>query len=259
LQGGFHYQDDATENPHLIELELEYLQIKRKSLSAAKNLSVVALSRWLLQLSATDSILQNLAHRLIPNGVDTNIFKPLHKNFAREVLGLPIDKTILLFVSERLSVRRKGFDLVQDLISRFYDQDQVLFCAVGIQDTQPQPNTIYLGAISDERLMGVVYAACDAFILPSREDNLPNVMMEALACGTPVIATPVGGIPDVVIPDFNGLLAQDTTAEALYEALNSFLSRRSSFNSALIREDFLNKYTLEKQVSSYLELYAEIL
>jgi glycosyltransferase involved in cell wall biosynthesis len=259
LQGGFHYVGDAAANLHLADLELEYLHIKEKALSDARNLSVVALSKWLLNLSVKSSILQGFTHRLIPNGVDKNIFKPLNKEFAREILGLPVANTIVLFVSERLSVRRKGFDLMQEVIKRFSNQEQVLFCAVGIQDTTPQSNTVYLDAIWDERLMAVVYAACDVFIMPSREDNLPNVMLEALACGTPVIATPVGGIKDVVIQDFNGLLTQGVTAEDLYQALLKFSGRNSKFNRAHIREDFLKKYTIEKQVSAYLELYSEIL
>jgi glycosyltransferase involved in cell wall biosynthesis len=259
LQGGFHYLGDAAANPHLADLEHEYLHIKEKALSTADNLSVVALSKWLMHLSSSNSILQGFTHRLIPNGVDKNIFKPFNKEFAREILGLPVTNTIVLFVSERLSVRRKGFDLMQEVINRFSDQEQVLFCAVGIQDIAPQRNTVYLNAIHDERLMAVVYAACDIFIMPSREDNLPNVMLEALACGTPVIATPVGGIRDVVIPGLNGLLAQAVSVEGLYEALRMFLSRKSIFNQEQIREDFLKKYTIEKQVSAYLELYNEIL
>ncbi|QCR22184.1 glycosyltransferase [Pontibacter sp. SGAir0037] len=259
LQGGFHYLGDAAANPHLAALELKYLNMKEVALSAVRSMSVVALSRWLLQLSTNKSILNRFSHTLIPNGVDINVFKPLNKGFAREALGLPAAKTIALFVSERLSVRRKGFDLMQDVISKFSDQDQVLFCAVGIQDTAPKPNTVYLGAIRDEQLMAIVYAACDVFILPSREDNLPNVMLEALACGTPVVATNVGGIPDVVIPDFNGLLAQDTTGEALYEALQIFIERKSLFDSGQIREDLLKKYTIAKQASAYLKLYNEIL
>jgi glycosyltransferase involved in cell wall biosynthesis len=259
LQGGFHYLGDAIENPHLAALELEYLQIKEMALANTRSLSIVALSKWLLHLSANNSILQGFTHRLIPNGIDKCIFKPLNKGFAREALGLPANKTIVLFISERLSVRRKGFDLMQEVIDRFCHQDQVLFCAVGIQDTPPQSNIIYLDVIRDERLMAVVYSACDVFIMPSREDNLPNVMLEALACGTPVIATDVGGIPDVVIPDFNGLLVQNTTSDALYEALQLFLVTQNSFNSALIRENFLKKYTIEKQASAFLELYSEIL
>jgi glycosyltransferase involved in cell wall biosynthesis len=259
LQGGFHYLGDAAANPHLADLELEYLQIKEKALSMARNLSIVALSKWLLHLSSSNSILQGFTHKLIPNAVDKNIFKPLNKEFARDVLGLPVANTIVLFVSERLSVRRKGFDLMQEVIKRFSEQEQVLFCAVGIQDTAPQSNTVYLNAIHDERLMAVVYAACDVFIMPSREDNLPNVMLEALACGIPVIATPVGGIKDVVIPDYNGILAKDTTASALFEALQTFLGRKSIFNPAQNREDFLKKYTIEQQVSAYMELYSEIL
>jgi glycosyltransferase involved in cell wall biosynthesis len=259
LQGGFHYLGDAATNPHLADLEMEYLYIKEKAISTVRKMSVVALSKWLLHLSSHKSILQGFTHKLIPNGVDESIFKPLNKEFAREALGLPVANTIVLFVSERLSVRRKGFDLMQEVINRFSEQEQVLFCAVGIQDTAPQRNTVYLNTIYDERLMAVVYAACDVFIMPSREDNLPNVMLEALACGTPVIATPVGGIKDVVIPGFNGFLAQNVSVEGLYEALRMFLSRKNIFNPAQIREDFLKKYTIEKQVSAYLKLYNEIL
>jgi glycosyltransferase involved in cell wall biosynthesis len=259
LLGGFHYLGDVNTNRHLASIDQEYKVVKQNAFSIATNIHIVALSKWLLHLSTKELALKKFPHYHIPNGLDINIFKPLDKNFSRQVLGLPANKMLVLFVCEKLSVRRKGFDLLQDVISRFSNENDIMFCAVGIQDVISRSNCIYLDTIRDERLMAVVYAACDVFVIPSREDNLPNVMLEALACGTPVVATPVGGVPDVVVEPVNGVLANNVSSEALYDALQVFIKIRDTFNRNKIREHFLESYSIEKQVSAYKTLYSKII
>ncbi|WP_162426446.1 glycosyltransferase [Pontibacter pudoricolor] len=259
VKGGFHYSGDAACNKQLNELDARFLKIKYEALLPFQDLHVVALSKWLFNISSQSSTLKKFNHTLIPNGIDTEVFMPLDRAFSRKVLGLPADKEIILFVSEKLSVLRKGFDLLLEVIDKFEGQDNVLFCAVGISKQVAQKNIFYLDAIRDERLMAVAYAACDVFVIPSREDNLPNVMMESLACGTPVVATPVGGIPDVVIDNFNGVLAKDISADALYDALITFFDKKDSFDSEQIRKDFVAKYTVQHQAAAYKALYQQML
>ncbi|MFD2515632.1 glycosyltransferase [Pontibacter locisalis] len=259
FQGGFHYQGDANANPHLNDIDQEYLKVKIAALSSVKSLHIVALSRWLLEASSKSAALKPFPHYLIPNGIDPELYKPLDKAYSREVLGLPQDKNIILFVSEKLSVFRKGFDLLLEVVKIFQGYEDVLFCAVGINNYNAQSNVVYLDIIKDERLMPIAYSACDVFVIPSREDNLPNVMLEALACGTPVVATPVGGIPDAVIQNFNGVLAKDTSPESLFEALRLFFDRHDSWCESKIRDSFLESYSANKQALAYLDLYQQVM
>ncbi|PRY15773.1 glycosyltransferase involved in cell wall biosynthesis [Pontibacter ummariensis] len=259
FQGGFHYQGDALSNSHLADMDLKYLEIKQAALSSAKNIHIVALSKWILEISSKSTVFRSFSHSLIPNGIDPYLFKPLDKAFSRQVLGLPKDKKIVLFISEKLSVYRKGFDLLLKMVDSFKGHKNLVFCAVGTYNSEQQNNVVYLNAIQDERLIPIVYSACDVFVVPSREDNLPNVMLEALACGTPVVATPVGGIPDAIIQDYNGILAKDTSPESLSEALQLFFDRQGSWSEEKIREDFLSKYAADKQALAYLDLYQESL
>jgi glycosyltransferase involved in cell wall biosynthesis len=255
FKGGFHYEGDVLSNKQLAVIDSKYLDIKFNALLEVQNLKVIALSKWMLNLSVKSKVLSKFSHFLIPNGLDTDIFKPLPKDFCRDVLLLPKGKKIVLFVSEKLNIHRKGFDLLLDVVQQFYDQEDILFCALGANKGAFHKNLLYLGEIQEERLLAVLYAACDVFLIPSREDNLPNVILEALACGTPVVATPVGGIPDIVINGLNGVLANDTSADGLYQALLHFFKNITIYSSEKIRHDFVAKYTMKDHATAILSLY----
>jgi glycosyltransferase involved in cell wall biosynthesis len=116
-----------------------------------------------------------------------------------------------------------------------------------------------LGAISDERLMSIVYSAADVFIIPSLMDNLPNTVLEALMCGTPVIGFPIGGIPDMLQNGFNGLVTSEVNSLSLCETIEIFLKTKDSFNRDEIRNNALSKYSYHIQAKNYLKLYKSIL
>jgi glycosyltransferase involved in cell wall biosynthesis len=116
-----------------------------------------------------------------------------------------------------------------------------------------------LGSISDERLMSIIYSAADVFVIPSLMDNLPNTVLEALMCGTPVIGFPVGGIPDMVQNGFNGLISHEVNSHSLFETIEIFLNTKDSYNSDEIRIDALSKYSTHIQAKKYLKLYKNIL
>src|SRR5690606_16401989 len=90
-------------------------------------------------------------------------------------------------------------------------------------------NTIHLGKINDERLMALLYSAADVFVLPSREDNLPNVLLESTACGTPVIAFETGGIPEVINTGFNGILTHEISVSSLRDAITQYVNKQYVF------------------------------
>jgi glycosyltransferase involved in cell wall biosynthesis len=194
----------------------------------------------------------------IPYGIDTTVFKPYERAFVRDVFNLPPDKKILLFVSDSLKNERKGFELLKQALSEIYN-DKFWLCAVGNNDvdTGHLENSCNFGRINDERLIALLYSACDAFVLPSREDNFPNVLLEATACGTPVIAFPIGGVPDIIEDGKNGLIAKNVSSVALAEAISSLDIHQ--FDSQSISGKTTKDYNLKVQAAKYEELYRKLL
>ncbi len=107
--------------------------------------------------------------------------------------------------------------------------------------------------------MAAAYSAADAVVIPSREDNLPNIMLESLMCGTPVIAFPVGGMPDVIINGFNGLLTKEATSGSLSKSIDDFFRNNNRFSPSEISEKAMEIFSPEVQSMAYLSLYREIL
>lgn len=261
FQGGFHYHEDVAPNgAEFGTLEKRLREIKKKSLEGIQNLTIVTPTRWLMEESFKSEILGRFSHYHIHNGLDTDVFKPYSKELAREVFGLPKERKILLFVSDNTANRRKGIDLLQGALKKI-GNNNMLAVAIGSEPlvTESDDPIHYLGRIDDERLMALAYAACDAFVIPSREDNLPNVMLEALACGRPVIGFPIGGVKEVVRPGFNGLLTNEVSPESLAEVLTDYSDGKFFFDPRAIREDAVKQFELEQQAGKYVELYQQIL
>ncbi len=261
FSGGFHYKRDVEKNQgRIMVLDREIFQAKEEAYRHCRSLSVVAPSRWMHEESKASKLLGRFANYHIPYGIDTTVFKPYDQSFAREVFNLPIDKKLLLFVSDSLKNERKGFDLLLEALSNMED-DQWWLCAVGNPNVANShlKQISSLGRISDERLMALLYSACDAFVMPSREDNFPNVLLEATACGTPVIAFPIGGVPDIIEDGKNGLIAEDVSANALQSALKRFSSVPPALSRALISDNTGKKYALQEQATRYQALYHQML
>ncbi|WP_347159311.1 glycosyltransferase [Pontibacter chitinilyticus] len=262
FQGGFHYLGDKQRNQQLYDLEENYRNVKREALSHAQDVHIVCLSNWLLQESQKSEVLGSFPHHLIPNGINLEIFRPLDKFFSREVFRLPQDKTIILFISDNVNNYRKGFDLLLEVIGNLKERTDVVFCAVGAKDKAEEAydsQIFFIESIRDEHLLALLYSAADAFVLPSREDNLPNVMLEAMACGLPVISTPVGGMLDVIKNNRNGITSKSFSVKHLQEAILSYTYNKESFIVETIRNEINQNYSSEKQVMNYVKLYDNIL
>jgi glycosyltransferase involved in cell wall biosynthesis len=221
---------------------------------------ITAPSKWLTECSAQSRLFGNFKNLLMPSSLDLSVFKPLDKSFCRAALNLPQDKKIVLFVSYSIENKRKGFDLLRDAIKQV-NSPYLHICAVGSFNTgsDSELESTFLGKIYDERLMALVYAAADVFLLPSREDNLPNTMLESLACGTPVIAFPIGGMLDVIITGSNGILADDLSSNSLSLALNDFFDGRYKFNRDKISKNAHELFSPVLQAKKYVSLYEEML
>lgn len=168
----------------------------------------------------------------VPNGVDRYLFRPQNRVAARKRLGLPENGNVLLFVG-RLE-KEKGLD---ELLMAFRDvqrksENAVSLLVVGegsyrdrlAQQTQGMANVEIVGARPPEDV-ALYLAATNALVLPSWAEGTPNVVLEALAAGRPIVATHVGGIPDVVRHDQTGLLVPPRDVPALATALHTALHR----------------------------------
>lgn len=212
------------------------------------------------------SMLRRFPAVLIPNGVDTSVYESLDPSICREALGVPADRLVLMFAAIRLEDHRKGADLLLSSLSALPGsiRDRLLLLALGnggemIGKAAELP-TLSLQFVSNDRLKAIAYAAADIFVTPSRGETFGLVVLESLACGTPVVAFEVGGISDLVIPGETGLLASLEDVPAMANRISELLlsSERRIRMGAAGRRLAETRFSLEQQVDRHVSLYQKL-
>jgi glycosyltransferase involved in cell wall biosynthesis len=199
----------------------------------------------------------------IPPGLNTEVFRPREQSVAREVFGIPQEMRIVMFAAQWPDIHRKGFDLLIAALDGLDVDGKVGLVSVGGGcPLEPLDGKHFpLGELKNERLMSFAYSTADVFVSPTREDNLPNVLMEAMSCGIPTVAFDVGGVPDIVRPGVTGLLATAEDVRSLRHAIVTILSddeKRESM-SRESRRIALGEYRVELQAERYRQLYLQLL
>jgi glycosyltransferase involved in cell wall biosynthesis len=232
------------------------------------NLTIVTPSRWLAERAKESSLFQDRRIEVIHNGLDTAVYHPINKQVARQKLNLPLDRPLILFGAiNATSAKRKGFHLLQAALSHLCQHhwsdraDVVIF---GASSSEELPDlgfrTHCLGRLTDDASLALAYAAADVFVAPSLHENLPNTLVESIACGTPGVAFNIGGISDIIEHQKNGYLAQPYQTDDLARGIAWLLSSehyQQLCNHA--RQTAERKFTLEIQAQGYLSLFTEIL
>jgi len=217
----------------------------------------------------------------IPNGVDTDVFRPIDGEARQELrasLGFPPSVPILLFVGA--VDWRKGVDLLLRAWPKVREQfPEGILAVVGPLSTASRPHEgrpyrEYIceyvdncGATQHIHLLGQqmdiqrFYQIADIFVLPSRMEGLPNAVLEAMACGLPVVSTTVGGSPEIIEDGVNGLLVPANDADALATAILSYLQhpRRAQEQGLAARKTVLARYPMDGVAERYSMLYAYLL
>ncbi|MHC5916374.1 MAG: glycosyltransferase family 4 protein [Nostoc sp.] len=277
--GGCHYSGDCNNYisycgkcPQLQssqENDISNWVLKRK-LKAWQNLNitVVSPSNWLAKCASSSSLFKNVRIEVIPNGIDTKKYQPISQSVARNILGLPQNKQLILFGAiAATSDRRKGFHLLQtalQILSQTNLAESIELVVFGASDSgnsfEISFESHYLGKLNDDFSLALVYAASDVFVAPSLEDNLPNTVMESLACATPCVAFDVGGMGDLIEHQQNGYLAKPFDVEDLAKGITWVLNdqHRSQNLGTYARTTVEQKFSLEKQAKKYLSLYQEL-
>ncbi len=253
----------ASDNPSDLSRRIWRRKERAFSLVPPGRLRLVAPSHWLAAEARRSSLAAHLPINVIPNGVDASLFRPHDRLLARSVFGIPPASSVILFAAQRLADPRKGFSLLLDSIASLPSSPSLFLLVLGAgapPEGFPHP-ILCLGHTSSEALLSLVYSAADVFAIPSAQDNLPNTVLESLACGTPVVGFSVGGIPEAVRPGLTGLLAPPSDLRAFREALGRILAD-APWRAALsenCRKIALEDYSLERQASRYAELYRNLI
>lgn len=256
--GLFHYRGDEQRNgPFIGKIDKEVIAIKKRALRQCKTrLQFVCPSNWLQRELVKSEFLPNVEPVIIPYAVDLDVFKPKEARATRECFGIPAHHTVFLFVSQTVTNYRKGFDLLKNALEKLDPKDvSLLVVGYAPEANNFELNTVYLGSVNDDVLLSQYYSMADAIIIPSREDNLPNVMLESLACGTPVISYDIGGMKDVVIEEVNGVKAKEVSSSSLTEAIERFLKIKDVFNRQKISNLAIENFNGAKIATAYTRLY----
>ncbi|MEP7300653.1 MAG: glycosyltransferase [Caldimonas sp.] len=185
-------------------------KIKKEVYANLRHLHIVCPSEWMAKRVAASTLLGDKPIHYIPNAFPIDRFYPTNRVVARIRLGLPVDRKLLLFGADSLANKRKGGDHLRSaitLLAAQKDRSGVEVIVFGNSAIDLPVRVHSLGHISDDVRLALVYSAADAFVFPSSEDNAPLTVGESLLCGTPVVAFPVGNVPQLVQHERTGYIA----------------------------------------------------
>lgn len=195
-------------------------QLRRKIFAAIGcRLQFTAPSAWLVAKAEKSGVLNGQRFHLLRNTLDLECFQPHQRSTCRRLLNLPQDRRIVLFVADKANDRRKGGDRIEEVVGDIRSRINCHFASVGSGSGFPGlTDYTPFGAIRDDRLLAMIYAAADVFLLPSRDDNLPNTAIEALASGTPVVCFASGGAPELLQQPTSGRVVPPGDVAAMAQA-----------------------------------------
>jgi glycosyltransferase involved in cell wall biosynthesis len=241
---------------------------KAAMFSGAKNITFVTCSKWLAGVAKKSRLLSSFRINSIPNPIDIGLFSLKNKQKMREKRHINADAKVILFGAANINDRRKGITYLVEALQHLkndYPQtipiEVVIFGKNKHFDVSTLPFPVHeLNVISSPEELAEVYSMADVFVLPSIEDNLPNTVMESLACGTPVVAFDTGGIPEMVDHRRNGYLAKFKSSTDFAAGINEILfSANADELAENARNKVLNNFTNEKVANQYLEIYQSAL
>ncbi|MDE6440844.1 MAG: glycosyltransferase family 4 protein [Bacteroidales bacterium] len=202
-------------------LPLSRRVFKQKMRLDFSHTAFVGCSRWITDRAQTSGLLRQAGFHAIPNPIDGAVFHPIDRGEARQRFLLPTDRPIVLFAAAKVSDTRKGIKYLIEACQLLYRQGLPSF-DVALLGGQPEglaasfPCRVHsLGYLSAPEDIRAAYASATVFVIPSLEDNLPNTVMEALACGTPCVGFRTGGIPEMIDHLQNGYIARYQDAQDL--------------------------------------------
>ena len=242
---------------------------QKQRLYASGGIHFVTCSHWLEGMAKQSALLANQPVSVIPNPISTTLFHPMKHTEARRKLALPTEGKLILFGSVKLTDKRKGIDYMVEACRLLAKQhpalkEQLALVAVGMHAAELQPLVPFkvhnMGYVREEHQLAEIYNAADLYVIPSLDENLPNTIMEAMACGTPCVGFPTGGIPEMIDHLKNGYLTKEHSAEQLAEGIYTLLTTPAYESLSHEAVAKVNACYSERSVANqYGQLYAKLL
>ena len=264
------YQADCGHCPQLLHPSADDISgrvsHRKQRAWADMPMTIVCPSQWLADCARQSRILKDKRIEVIANGIDASQFKPLDKDSARQAFNLPTDKQLILFGAlGGASDPRKGFIYLRDALRHLSegardrpsksDIEIVVFGAEPAQDLDLHLPCHQMGYLSDSASLCLLYSACDVFALPALQENLPNTLMESLACGTPCVAFDNGGVGDLIQHKRNGWLARLKDSADLARGIQWALAQSPP---RTISQQTLKRFDLGRITAQHIQLYQSL-
>ena len=249
--------------PRLLWDNTKYLSWRKNNIYKNSSMAIVTPSIWLKQ-RVEKTILKNQKIKIINNGINTKIFQPKNKKISRQKLNLPQDKKIILFLADNSKKSPwKGWCYTEKIIEKYKNRSDIIFLNVGNSEKpEDYGNVKFIKQTNDPEVISLYYNSADIFILTSLAENFPLAVLEAMACGVPVVSFDVGGIKEVLEHKKNGYLATYKDETSLLSGVKYILSLNKATleemkdaSSAKIQENF----NIEKMIREYVFLYKKLL
>ena len=239
---------------------------RRKGKIDWRRVTFVGCSEWIARTASESVWLREARFVSIPNPIDTTLFRPIDRREARQRLGLPEEKRLILFAAAKLSDTRKGAMFLLEachlLAAEMEGEMEIILMgsdATELSALSPVPVRA-LGYISGAEKLAEAYSCADLFVIPSLEDNLPNTIMEAMTCGTPCVGFRTGGIPEMIDHEVNGYVAASRDSADLARGIAWVLRHPEPGNlSVACREKVMRRYQESVVAKKYIALYQELI
>ena len=255
----------GSHNPH--DLSHRIWQQKKKHWDEL-DILVVSPSRWLAEVAQSSSLFAQKKIVVIPHGLNLDVFKPLNKRFAREVLNLPLEGKIILFGAVNSTADpNKGFQYLQPALAKLAQKDWQHTTRLLIFGASQPESTLhagmeahYLGYLHDDYTLALAYSAADVMVVPSIQEAFGKTAMEAMACGTPVVAFGATGLLDIIDHEETGYLAKPYEVDDLAHGIAWVLDDNERWQklSQQARSKTEREFEITHIAKRYLALYEEM-
>lgn len=239
--------------------------LRKKRAYRDNDITFVGCSKWMSERAKEAELTQGKNVVNIPNPINIELFKPIDKKKAKEGMKLPQDRTLILFGSQKITDERKGFRLLSQACEILREKYPIIaqnatVVVVGEQSEVMKDliplEVISVDYISDEKSMVMLYNAVDIYVTPSLQDNLPNTIMEAMACAIPCVGFNVGGIPEMIEHKKTGYVAEYKNPNDFAEGIAWTVNHENYQNLAnCAREKVIKEYKEEHVARLYIDIY----
>jgi glycosyltransferase involved in cell wall biosynthesis len=259
-------------NDDPFDLTTAVLRDKLELFSGA-NLTIVSPSRWLANIARESSLFKNLRIETIANALETDLFVPIPTSEAKQKLDIESDVVTILFGTENGNEKRKGFTELLRSIEVCFNKPEFrelikskklsILCFGNPNEKLDSLGipVVSSGYIKSDETLRNIYCAADICVISSLEENLPNIMLESMSCGTPVIAFDIGGMPDVIHDGENGRLVPSSDfrsmGKALLDLIFNYKERKAIGENC--RRTIEDGFSLDVQAKRYLKLFNELI